>query len=142
MSKRRKIGDVVMKRAGAGFGGHACLCEIPDVEGNRTDRWKPERCRKCDDPDCRNWPTLWGLREDGQTHSWTFCHVCECEMDDAPPAASYPIREADLEELEALIGLAALPRTGAPEGDAKMRRAQSILANVRSGYGAAGEGER
>jgi hypothetical protein len=78
MSKRRKIGDTVRIPGGVGFvlGKDGRKATIPDVEENRD----PDPCfapvSPCDDPECREWPTLYG--EDGIM----LCHINECEMSD------------------------------------------------------------
>lgn len=78
LGKRRKTGDVVFKRAGAGFSGLAGRGVI--AVGS-----EPDLCiLGCGDPECQEWPDVWALGEDGQPNGENWCHVSECEMQDDP----------------------------------------------------------
>lgn len=80
MSTRRKPGDVVWKRSGAGFSGTAGLGVIPVGS-------EPEPCLMgCGDPDCQEWPDLWAIGAGGSATGENWCHVSECEMLDRPNA--------------------------------------------------------
>lgn len=77
MSKRRNPGDVVWKPAGYGFTGKSGLGLIP--EGSN-----PSECMEdCGDPDCQEWPDLWSVDASGKTTGGNWCHVSECQMQDA-----------------------------------------------------------
>lgn len=79
MSQRRKPGDRVLVRAGAGFCAQGpTLAEIQDQGGMD---WCPSGCG---DPDCYEWSTLWAIDPDGQPTGVMLCHVNECEMEDVP----------------------------------------------------------
>ena len=76
MSKRRKIGDRVWLRIGAGFGAsRGEWGTIIDWESNYDDGWWP-CCLGCDDDDCREWADV--ELESGRM----AYHVSECEMFD------------------------------------------------------------
>lgn len=78
MSTRRNPGDVVLKRACAGFSGNEGLGVIP--EGS-----EPFPCiLDCGDDDCQEWPDLWACDESGKPTGDSWCHVSECEMQDKP----------------------------------------------------------
>jgi hypothetical protein len=81
MSKRRKIGDKVIKKENAGFIGAKLVCMIPDYPENQN---CDERCfhiNGCTDENCIEWPTLVVLNKDGNEDG-IACHVSECEMED------------------------------------------------------------
>ena len=78
MSKRRKVGDIVWLAPNAGFVG-----ESNRLQAEIMDDGYEEWCLFCNDPECREWVTLWTLPDpehDGQRH--TLCHVNECQMFD------------------------------------------------------------
>lgn len=76
ISKRRQPGEIVVKKAGAGF----------SMEGGRglipigSD---PSPCCICDDPECLEWPDLWPVDEQGKPLGGNWCHVSECQMEDS-----------------------------------------------------------
>lgn len=81
MSNRRKPGDIVWKPAGYGFTGQSGLGLIP--EGSN-----PSECMEdCGDPDCQEWPDMWPLDASGKPTGGNWCHVSECQMQDAPANA-------------------------------------------------------
>ena len=85
MSKRRKIGDVVYVRAGAGFGAHDASIQwaVADTPENTDDDLFP--CvLDCGDDVCVEWPTLWQARPIGRAVKF---HVSECEMFDSQAEA-------------------------------------------------------
>lgn len=80
MSKRRKQGDWVVVRGGAGF-----CSEGPTIA--QIDPYEPEKywspCMLgCDDDDCREWANIWVPLPDGEMGC--LYHVSECEMSDVP----------------------------------------------------------
>lgn len=76
MSKRRAPGDVVWKRANAGFSSQAGRGIIPAGS-------TPDACLlDCGDPDCREWPDVWPIDDAGEPTGGNWCHVSECEMED------------------------------------------------------------
>jgi len=77
MSKRRKAGDLVWKKAGAGFSGIEGMGRIRP--GSEPEDWV---CLLCGDPGCREWPDVWELGADGEPTGDVWCHVSECEMGD------------------------------------------------------------
>lgn len=87
MSIRRKAGDIVTKRANAGFIGATGLSwqiqgnpeATPESEVNGM-AWCP---MKCGDDDCFEWFTLWEIDSSGMPTGRVACHVCECEMGEA-----------------------------------------------------------
>ena len=79
MSKRRAAGNWVWLKPNSGFIGrsHLLKAEIQPEEDNDTP------CFECDDPDCREWVTLFTAPDDnGERHM--LCHVPECRMLDEP----------------------------------------------------------
>ena len=81
MSTRRKLGDWVWLRPGAGFVGESWRLKAEIVQGGDGDELPP--CFVCDAPDCREWYTLW-IEPDPQTGKrYPLPHVSECEMFDA-----------------------------------------------------------
>jgi hypothetical protein len=84
MSKRRTSGEIVYKQPNAGFVGTPGLCQIqPEAD--------PDFCMmNCDDPDCREWATLWACDENGVPTGGVACHVSECQMLDAKKVAANP----------------------------------------------------
>ena len=85
MSKRRAVGDWVWLRPGAGFVGESwrLKAEIIDAPENFDDDLLS--CFLCDDPDCREWETLW-TEPDGEPGTfgrrYMLPHVSECQMFD------------------------------------------------------------
>jgi hypothetical protein len=77
MSKRRKAGDLIRKKAGAGFSGIEGAGRIRP--GSEPEDWP---CLLCGDPECREWPDVWGLHADGEPNGEMWCHVSECELED------------------------------------------------------------
>ena len=91
MSKRRAAGDVVYKRANAGFIGQPGWGYIPPDSDNSAP------ClglNGCVDPECAEWTDLWGLPGETEAEARAAlaegrflglaCHVAECEMRDGP----------------------------------------------------------
>jgi len=79
MSKRRQAGDIVFKKANAGFVGAASLVKIaPEDEGEES------YCMlDCGDPECREWATCYECDASGNLLGGVACHVSECQMQDA-----------------------------------------------------------
>ena len=84
MSRRRHAGEWVRLPPGVGFIGESDRLPAqiqPEPDGD----WSP--CPGlCDDPECREWATLWTESDplsDGRRH--TLCHVSECVMEDCAP---------------------------------------------------------
>lgn len=73
-----KIGDRVRKRPNAGFVGVPMECVIPDVPENRED---VPGCMICDDPECNEWPTIWGT---GPDEGGVAYHVSDCQLEVLP----------------------------------------------------------
>jgi hypothetical protein len=78
MSKRRKAGEIVWKKANAGFIGQPSLVIIqPEAEDDA------ESCMlDCGDRDCREWATCLRCDATGKPLGGAACHVSECEMED------------------------------------------------------------
>ena len=90
VSARFLTGDVVYRRSGSGFVGEGGWAVITE------DGWSP--ClgvlNACDDPDCREWNTLYGLpgktREEAEDanrrreYLGAACHVSDCELSREP----------------------------------------------------------
>jgi hypothetical protein len=75
MSKRRNIGDIVMKREGAGFTGSRLRVRIEPIE-------YAEYCiLDCGDKDCKEYPDLAVLDDSDNVAGYVY-HVSECEMED------------------------------------------------------------
>lgn len=94
MSERRKIGDKVMVYGRRGAEGYVCLI----TNGHENER--PDKCInmelgiafkardykiRCDDPECKEWPTLKILKvikplSDAYKEEGLLCHVSECQM--------------------------------------------------------------
>mgnify|MGYP001558974136 CR=1 FL=1 len=81
MSIRRKAGDWVWLRAGAGMTGESTRLKA-ELQPEGDDDHAP--CRyNCGDPGCREWYTLWTERDPkGSKKRHVLCHVSECEMFD------------------------------------------------------------
>jgi len=82
MSIRRKPGDWVWLRPGAGFTGEANRLRAQIQDQGSEPCFRVIQCR---DSNCREWATLWtdlDPQHGGQRH--ILCHVSECEMLDAP----------------------------------------------------------
>ena len=76
MSQRRHAGDWVRLQAGAGMRGDSARLKA-QIEPRSDDC----PCFLCDDPECKDWATLWTEPDPearGTRH--TLCHVSECEM--------------------------------------------------------------
>jgi len=75
MSKRRRPGDWVWLRPYSGFvaESHRLRAQIQPEEGSSP-------CFLCDDPDCREWSTLWTEEDPGTGKRYVLCHVSECQM--------------------------------------------------------------
>lgn len=70
-----ELGDKVKKKEHAGFVSEALVCLIPDIEDNHF----PEPCFLCEDPGCREYPTLYVLDAEGNVLGSCY-HVSECQM--------------------------------------------------------------
>lgn len=78
MSKRRNIGDTVIKRENAGFTGKRLRVRIEQIPRPEY----PDYCMlDCDDPECREYPDLAVLDDSGNVTGYCY-HVSECEMED------------------------------------------------------------
>lgn len=77
MTRRRKPGDWVRLRAGAGGCGESRRLPAEIQAG------EPVPCPLCDDYHCDEWPTLW-TAPDPLAHDrrHVLYHVSECEMED------------------------------------------------------------
>jgi hypothetical protein len=85
MTKRRKPGDWVRLSPNAGFVGasNRLLAEIQPEDD-------PEPCCLCNDPECREWSTLWTEPDpENGGQQWVLCHVSECEMCDTTDEAEH-----------------------------------------------------
>jgi hypothetical protein len=78
MSKRRTDGEIVQKRAGAGFKGDPMLVKV--IYHLYEDE-QAEPCW-CDDPDCRCFANVEIMTVDGRSTGEYVYHVSECQMDD------------------------------------------------------------
>jgi hypothetical protein len=77
MSIRRQIGDILKKKANAGFISEEVNIQIPDVSENHH----YDYCMyHCGDDSCREWATVWILDKDGKVVGATY-HVSECQME-------------------------------------------------------------
>ena len=89
MSKRRNIGDIVRKKAHAGFVGEELTIKLLDLEEDwkiKHPYQKPyEDCCHydwmCQDKDCREWTTC-EIIVDGKPTGNCCYHVNECQMED------------------------------------------------------------
>ena len=83
MSKRRKPGEIVVRRPGSGFLGDAepRLVRVP-AQPEFEDEAAP-CCLSCGDDACTEWANLRivGGPHDGKR----LCHIAECEMSDPAP---------------------------------------------------------
>jgi hypothetical protein len=80
MSKRRSVGDVVRKKANAGYVGEELVVRIVDLENNI--KHPPYSWCMCDcgDNKCKEWTNVEALR-DGKVIGYCY-HVSECQMED------------------------------------------------------------
>lgn len=79
MSRRRRVGEIVRKKANAGFVGEELVIRLVDfTPSEQYSRGCP--CFLCDDPKCFEWANVEVL-EDGKVIGYC-CHVLECEMED------------------------------------------------------------
>ena len=79
MSKRRYLGDVVVKKENAGFIGQRLIIELPKDIVNNTD-W----CMlDCGDKMCAEYANVYVLDESGKRIGECY-HVSECQMEDLP----------------------------------------------------------
>jgi len=77
VSKRRRIGDQIIKVANAGFVGEPLVCTIPDLPENH----EFEPClMSCGDPECKERVTLYVIEAPNQFAP--VYHVSECQMVD------------------------------------------------------------
>lgn len=77
MSKRKNIGDILLKKAFAGFIIEPTKIQIPDVPENHN----IDYCMMdCGDDTCREWATVWILDDKGHTVGSAY-HVSECQME-------------------------------------------------------------
>ena len=77
MTKRRNVGEIVWKKANAGFIGERLIIKIPDDQLDNTGY-----CMlSCGDPDCVEYANLYVLNADG-SYRGDCCHVSECQMED------------------------------------------------------------
>ncbi len=88
---RRRDGELVVVEGYRGPVGYAVI--LPEGEWRDGDRYveEPTPCLlDCDDPDCREWPTLWTVAGENRRQAmgemmagrWTgaLYHVSECQM--------------------------------------------------------------
>jgi hypothetical protein len=78
MSQRRKAGDWIWVGKNCGFVGESNRLRA-EIRPEKDSEWCP--CFFCDDPDCREWATLWtepDPQQNGERHM--LCHVSECQM--------------------------------------------------------------
>lgn len=71
-----EVGAKFKKAEGAGFVGESLVCLIPDIEDNQM----TEPCFMCDDPECREYPTLFILGDNDEVLGSCY-HVSECQME-------------------------------------------------------------
>jgi hypothetical protein len=79
VSERRQAGEWVWLRPGAGFCGDSgrLRAELqPEEDGDHMP------CVLCDDPECREWSTVWTEHDERWGKRHTLTHVSECEMAD------------------------------------------------------------
>lgn len=89
MSKRRQMGDILVKKENAGFVGEKLIVRIPSLETfNREgfpyqDVKEDQDCclMNCGDPDCIEYANLEVLDENFQFKGWC-CHVSECQLEE------------------------------------------------------------
>jgi hypothetical protein len=81
MSKRRQLGEVVIKKAGAGFTGERLVIKLVNLDPD--DRYPPyeDHCFVCDDKGCREWANCEVMVDGKPTDQYVY-HVSECEMED------------------------------------------------------------
>lgn len=79
MSKRRQLGDIVKKKANAGFVGEELIIRLVhfDLAYPPTDYCMLD----CGDPECREWPNTQVVVDGRDTEDYCY-HVSECEMED------------------------------------------------------------
>lgn len=78
MSKRRTPGEIVIKKAGAGFCGQRLVIKIPlTAIGEEFDYCMVS----CDDNDCKEYANLEVIDEKGNVIGPIY-HVSECQMED------------------------------------------------------------
>lgn len=83
MSKRRKVGEIVIKKANAGFIGEPLVVRImPEIYEPPYPKDYFETCSmlSCGDDACREWVNLEVLNADGTVRGYCY-HVSECEME-------------------------------------------------------------
>jgi len=81
MSKRRHVGDIVLKKANAGFVGQSLVVKLLDID---LEMGPTDYCfLKCGDPDCKEWTNAMVMDGERETGSYC-CHISECEMEDCP----------------------------------------------------------
>jgi hypothetical protein len=74
MSKRRRSDDIVrLNPLVPGLGGKMVL----------IDPQPPDDCRKCQDPECNEWPILFEVDGNGLKLGGIAKNLSECEMEDA-----------------------------------------------------------
>ena len=89
MSKRRQLGEKLLKKAGAGFTGLELKVQIPDNHTWKTIFNSPvtdniSSCMMdCGDPECREFANLMVLDKKGKPikDDWVY-HVSECQLED------------------------------------------------------------
>ena len=74
---QRKEGDIVWKKAGAGFHSGRLLVQLDPIE--RPD--DIDNCYVCNDENCCGWANLTVLNKDKQPIGKVY-HVSECQMED------------------------------------------------------------
>lgn len=82
MSKRRAVGDIVIKRENAGFVGERLKIRIVDIDPDP--RYTPDDpcLLDCGDSGCREWANCEVLDEHDSAVGYVY-HVSECQMEDA-----------------------------------------------------------
>jgi hypothetical protein len=76
---KRKVGDIVKKKAGAGFVGEELIIKLADVDPG----WPPfeNGCFVCNKRGCGEWVNCELISDGKPTGTYVF-HVSECEMED------------------------------------------------------------
>lgn len=77
--KKRNVGDIVRKKANAGFIGEPLVIKLVDIDPDYLPY--DNYCFVCDDGDCREWTNCEIIMDGKPTGEYCY-HVSECEMED------------------------------------------------------------
>ena len=81
MSKRRQLGEVVIKKAGAGFTGEQLIIMLVDLDQDEKYSAWEDYCFVCNDKGCREWINCEVVVNGKRTGEYVY-HVSECQMED------------------------------------------------------------